>query len=93
MSELQITGQKISPKGDLVAEKIRALYEHSPIFGSADYEIDLAEVRKSDSAGLALLVYWYRQAGDKNGRIVFKNCPESMMEIARLNGLGEMFVP
>jgi phospholipid transport system transporter-binding protein len=93
VSELQITGHSILPKGDLVAEKIRSLYEQSPTFESADYEIDLSEVKKSDSAGLALLVYWYRQAGDKNGRIVFKNCPETMLEMARLNGLGEMFVP
>jgi ABC-type transporter Mla MlaB component len=97
MSELQITGQLISLKGDLIVEKIRSLYEQSPKFESVDlesgaYEVDLSGVQKSDSTGLALLVYWSRQASDKNFEVVFKNCPESLLEIARLNGLGEMFI-
>ena len=92
MPEIQIADQLISLNGDLIAEKVRSLYEQSPKFGIGDYEIDLSGVRKSDSAGLALLVYWYRQASDQNAKIVFKNSPESLLEIARLNGLGEMFV-
>ena len=91
MSELQIADQLISLNGDLIAEKIRSLYDQSPKFGGGDYEIDLAGVQKSDSAGLALLVYWYRQASDKNSGVVFKHCPESLLEIARLNGLEKMF--
>jgi phospholipid transport system transporter-binding protein len=93
VSELQITDQLITLNGDLIAERIRSLYEQSPKFEIGDYEINLSGVQKSDSAGLALLVYWYRQARDKNVEVVFKNTPESLLEIARLNGLGEMFVP
>ena len=91
MSELQITGHQILPKGDLIAQNVRSLYEQSPNFEGDSYEIDLSEVENSDSAGLALLVYWYRQASDKNIGIAFKNCSESLLEIARLNGLERIF--
>lgn len=56
----------------------------------ADLDINLAEVSRSDSAGLALLVHWIRQANKTNKKIVFHNIPAQMLAIADASGLDEL---
>jgi len=56
----------------------------------AAWDIDLAEVGRSDSAGLALLVHWMRQANMSNKKIVFHNIPQQMLAIAAASGLDEL---
>lgn len=52
--------------------------------------VDLAEVRRIDSAGLALLVEWLRQAQRKGISIHFKNIPSQMWSIVTVYGLEEI---
>jgi phospholipid transport system transporter-binding protein len=52
--------------------------------------IDLAGVTRSDSAGLALLVEWLREAERLGKTIAFLNMPAQMKSIARVCGLGEV---
>ena len=53
-------------------------------------DIDLADVTRSDSAGLALLVHWMRQADTGNKKLVFHNIPAQMVAIAAASGLDEL---
>lgn len=53
-------------------------------------ELDLSQLGRSDSSGLALLVEWYREAGLQNKKIVFFNLPSQMYDIARISGLNEI---
>ncbi|MFW5450756.1 MAG: lipid asymmetry maintenance protein MlaB [Methylophagaceae bacterium] len=53
-------------------------------------DIDLAEVTRSDSAGLALLIEWMRSADKESKEIVFHNIPEQMLAIAGASGLDEI---
>lgn len=48
---------------------------------------DLQGVVRSDSAGLALLIEWMRQAKAKNLQILFRNLPAQMWEIAKVSDL------
>lgn len=50
-------------------------------------EIDLRGVSRSDSAGLALLVEWMRQAREAGKEIRFLNIPRQMLAIARVSSL------
>ena len=52
--------------------------------------IDLAEVSRSDSAGLALLLEWLSQAKHHNTSITFQNLPEQMQAIIKVSGLDEL---
>ncbi len=54
--------------------------------GSA-LDIDLSHVRRADSAGLALLVEWLREAQRSGTRLRFFNIPPQMLEMARVSGL------
>lgn len=50
-------------------------------------QIDLAEVTRTDSAGLALLVEWLRAASRQGGRIEFLNLPPQMLALAEAANL------
>ena len=53
-------------------------------------EVDLADVNRADSAGVALLIEWTRRAQKVNEPIRFINIPSQMLAIARLSGVDEM---
>ncbi|TCK17566.1 phospholipid transport system transporter-binding protein [Thiogranum longum] len=52
-----------------------------------DVDIDLGQVQRSDSAGLALLIEWLREAQRSGARLRFFNIPPQMLEMARASGL------
>ena len=49
--------------------------------------VDLGEVSEMDSALLALLLAWTREALARSGKLGFANAPESLRTIARLYGV------
>ena len=49
--------------------------------------IDLGEVSEMDSALLALLLAWLRDAKSSGRELAFSNLPESLRTIARLYGV------
>jgi len=57
---------------------------------SVGLDVDLADVNRADSAGVALLIEWQRLAQKKNKSISFSNIPSQMMAIARLCGVDEL---
>jgi phospholipid transport system transporter-binding protein len=57
---------------------------------SSDLTIDLNAVSRSDSAGVALLIEWMRQAKQNNKTIRFNNIPKQMHEIATVSGVDKM---
>ena len=52
--------------------------------------IDLGEVSEMDSALLALLLAWLRDAQARTQSIAFANMPESLRTIARLYGVDRL---
>jgi phospholipid transport system transporter-binding protein len=58
------------------------------VFSSqADVTINLHEVTSVDSAGLALLLEWLRQARSDGRAVRFVDIPEKLLAIARLSGV------
>lgn len=49
--------------------------------------IDLANVKSTDSAGLALMIEWIKHCKHSRTRIRFKNIPEQIRSLAKLSGL------
>lgn len=56
----------------------------------SDVVFDLGGVSRSDSAGLALLVEWMREAGRRGTEVRFRNIPEQLLAIARISRLQEL---
>jgi len=53
-------------------------------------DIDLGQVQRSDSAGLALLIEWLREAQRSGASLRFFNIPAQMLEMARASGLEQI---
>jgi phospholipid transport system transporter-binding protein len=53
-------------------------------------QVDLGEVTEMDSALLALLLTWVRDAKARQREISFTNLPESLKTIARLYGVDSL---
>jgi phospholipid transport system transporter-binding protein len=78
--------------GELSFASVPALSAQWPAItsGQAALEIDLSDVQRSDSAGLALLVDCLRQAQQTGQVVRFFNIPAQMLAIARVSGLDQV---
>lgn len=48
--------------------------------------IDLAEIKNSDSAGLALIIEWLKISKTGQAQLRFKNIPQQLLTLAKLSG-------
>lgn len=79
--------------GELGFESVPEIYANSLKYfqNNPSLEIDLSGVTHTDSAGVALLIEWLRQARQRNRKISFRNIPSQLLAIAQLCGVAEMF--
>jgi len=70
--------------GAMTFDSVRDLWRQSvEMFpDEAVFQIDLDQVTHTDSAGLALLVEWLREAARRDGRIELLNLPAQMLALA-----------
>ncbi len=54
--------------------------------------LDLRSVTRADSAGLALMVEWLREARRRGGRLQVVNMPEQMFSIAQMSKLDRVLL-
>jgi phospholipid transport system transporter-binding protein len=78
--------------GPLTFDTVPQLLQQKPqLFADGGtVELDLAGVERSDSAGLALLVSWVRQARQHGGAITFLNVPDQLIGLAKVGGVEQI---
>lgn len=79
-----------SVKGDLDLESIPGLLADCPGLpdaGTAPVTVDLRAVERIDSAGLALLLGWSRQARERGSHLRCRNVPATLRALAGLCGV------
>lgn len=83
---------RLQLQGELSFATVPALWRHSLELLSAEEQIcvDLKQVQRSDSAGLALLVEWMRAAKRLGKPVQFLNMPQQMLDIARVSSLDQV---
>ncbi len=70
-----------------------ALQKTAEIFLSPGKRVfDLAGIVKADSAGLALLLEWLRQAGAAGIELHYTHLPPQLMAMARVAGVDEILI-
>lgn len=88
---LKQTGDgQIQLTGELSFKTVPAFFAaNRDIIKLANHElyIDLDGISRADSAGIALLIEWQRQAQHENRSISFHNIPAQLLAIARLSGV------
>jgi len=76
--------------GELTFATVMALWREGTAQltgGDGPLTVDLGQVERADSAGLALLIEWTREAERAKRPIQFHNVPRQMREIARVSSL------
>jgi phospholipid transport system transporter-binding protein len=73
-----------SVEGDLTLETIPALLKQHPAPAGS---VNLAEVRRIDSAAVALLLEWQRLARGRSSEVRFRNVPQQVLAIAGVCGV------
>lgn len=79
--------------GELNISTVPQLLKDMSVLFSVNGEsrvIDLTEVSRSDSAGLALLLEWQRLAEQQDIQLSFRNLPEQMQAIIQVSGLEKL---
>jgi len=78
-------GDTHSVRGELDFDSVPDVWEMTePLLAAESIQrIDLSGVRRANSAGVALLVEWLRQARSRQRELVFVNLPAQMEAIVR----------
>lgn len=84
-------GHRMTLSGPVtLANVARVLEEGRQHLEEGVHTVDLGEVTEMDSALLALLLAWMRDAKSARREIAFSNLPESLQTIARLYGVDSL---
>jgi phospholipid transport system transporter-binding protein len=75
--------------GTLDHDSVPALWRQiaTLLDGAPEAQVDLQQVSRSDSAGLALLVSWLREGHRRGIEVRFHHVPSQLVDIARTSGL------
>lgn len=82
-------------KGPLTFATVPQLIERGAAWREAglseEITIDLGQVSRADSAGLALMVEWQRLARENQHTLRFVNIPEQLRRLIRVSALENLF--
>ncbi len=89
---VNVDNNRVLISGELTYTTVKSAMTDVPkMMGNiSNVEIDLSNVTRSDSAGLALLVHWMRAAKQMNKPLVYSHIPAQMLAIASASGLDEL---
>jgi len=90
--ELTYEGDRVVLSGPLTFDTVSSLSREVNLFqnSGSSVTVDFAGVSRADSAALALLLDWMRQASAKGRRVEFSNLPENMLALAKVSGIDEL---
>lgn len=85
---------RVEIAGDLTFETVARLRERGAevLRGIGDITLDLNAVTRADSAGLALMVEWLKQAKRHDASLRVVNMPDQMLAIARMVKLDSFLI-
>lgn len=80
--------------GEMTFDSVAELWRDSGVIFAGDsvVQIDLGDVTHTDSAGLALLVEWLREAVRRGVRVEFSNLPAQLVALADAANLEPMLL-
>ena len=91
MNDTSANVQSVS--GPLTFHSVPGIFSASgKWFAGGALTIDLKQVTQADSAGLALLIEWLRQARQAGVSLTFSNIPPQMQGLIRVNGLQDTLI-
>lgn len=92
-AQIQLSEGMLRVSGELDAKTVPQLLSDSVgLFKQAGEQvnIDLADVSRADSSGLALLIDWMRTARQNQQQLTFRRLPTQLLEMARVSGIEDL---
>ena len=91
-AELILKDDVFLVKGDINFANVMALREQSlaQFDHNSVLSFDFAEVKSSDSSGLALVIEWVKLGKKNNKKIRLMHVPADLMSIAKASGLDSL---
>jgi phospholipid transport system transporter-binding protein len=85
-------GARVEVHGELTFATVPGISPGSTLFpdGEPMWEADLTGVTRADSAGLALLVEWLREARRRGAELRIVQVPDQLLAIARVSGVAQL---
>ncbi len=83
--EYALTGELTFATASLALKTTAGLFKN----GDATLCFDLADIERSDSAGMALLIEWLRLAERAGTPLRYTHLPENLRAMARVSGVAE----
>ena len=83
-------GAGLALHGDLSVDTVAGGFQQNITFPSGECRLDLSGVGKSDSAGLALLVFWMHRAESAGCRLIPVNAPPQMRSLLQVADLDQL---
>jgi phospholipid transport system transporter-binding protein len=92
-THITLQNDRLVVTGDLNFATVMDLWEQSlPLLAQCQrLDFDLSKVVSSNSAGLALMIEWIKQAKHSNKAITFYSLPRQLASIASVSGIAGMF--
>ncbi len=88
---IQVGEGHLALQGPLDQASVPQLWRtHSERFKHGRINLDLAQVSRCDSAGLALLVEWLALANRSGGSVHFLAAPEQMLALSRVADVDQL---
>jgi len=84
---------RVTVRGAMTFATVNALFEQSRDAwrpGSGSITIDLHDVAHADSAGVALLVEWFRLADTAGRTVTLANTPDQVERLIKVSGLSHL---
>lgn len=94
MTEARVIHQgagRYAVTGPLTFNTVRALLTLPAVEGQGAITVDLEGVLRADSAGLALMLEWLRQARRSGRPLTFTHIPARLQDLIDVSGLGGLF--
>ncbi len=89
-ANIQLSDGIIRVSGEMNAASVpRLLTASVELFQQSGHQlrIDLADVSRADSSGLALMLDWMRTARQQQRELSFHRLPAQLLEMARVSGI------
>lgn len=91
MTKIEFSLNKMTLTGFIIFDTVLPLYQsgvdYLNSYASSELEIDLSQVKKSDSSGLSVLLGWMRVAKQKKINIHFTHVPSYLLGVAKVCGV------
>ena len=89
---LHVEGDTVALNGEMTFSTVTAaLNQSNNLFGrEGELQVDLKGVARVDSAGVSLLLEWFRRMEQQRRKISFLNVPHALQRLARIGGVATL---